>query len=292
MQHKLRDTRQQMKRKTVSFAATLLCGAMFTSAFGAPHTGAPKFLSAFWGLDEGMPQQICPAATQLDGMPVTFSWLLDSNSIEPSDFRILRSDGTETTPTCATLVPANEPNETQTILLIGDVGDSAAGIIPRNVRLVGKLVGHAPNAAQGKRFGHLRSPHVRSLDYGPYIVDAWILPPQMLANDANQCAVGSTFLRVVWSGGITDYPTANEVGDDVTAAYRVVYSVRGAQPVSIAPLAIGDLNDGDNMHDLCLPELPKNAKLWSVGLPENLVQDPNGDPNRPQKFKLKGIKVR
>ena len=287
----IRGTLQEMKRKTVSFATTLLLGAVLTSAFGEPIARAPKFLSAFWGLNDAMPQQICPAATQLDGMPVTFSWLIDSNSIEPSDFRILRSDGTETTPTCATLIPANEPNETQTILLIGDVGDSAAGIISRNVRLVGQLVGHAPNSAQIKRFGNLKSPHVRSLGYGPYIVDAWILQPQLLANDANRCAVGSTFLRVVWSGGITDYPTANEVGDDVTAAYRVVYSVKGAQPVSIAPLAIGDLNDGDNMHDLCLPELPKNAKIWSVELPENLVQDPNGDPNPPQKFKLNGIKV-
>ena len=113
----------------------------------------------------------------------------------------------------------------------------------------------------------------------------------MLANDASKCTLGATFLRVVWSGGITDYPTANEVWDDVTAACRVVYSVKGAKPVSTAPLALGDLNDGDNMHDLCLPELPKDAKLWSVGLPANLVQDPNGDPNPLQNFKLKGIKV-
>ena len=280
-----------MKRKTVRIAATLLSGAMFASALGVSHAAAPKFLSAFWGLDDAMPQQICPAATELDGMPVTFSWLIDPSSIQPSDFKILRSDGTETTPTCATLMPANETNETQTILLIGDVGESAAGIVPKYVRLTGKLFGQAPDATQGKSFGPLKSPRVKALSFGPYIVDAWVLTAEMVANDASKCAIGSTFLRVVWSGGIVDYPTANEVGDDVTAAYRVVYSVKGAKPVSIAPLALGDLNDGDNMHDLCLPELPKNAKLWSVSLPANLVQDPNGDPNRLQNFKLKRIKV-
>jgi hypothetical protein len=281
-----------MKRKTIRIATTLLCGSMFAAAFGASHAKAPRFLSAFWGLDNGMPQQICPAATQLDGMPVTFSWLIAPNSIEPSDFRVIRSDGTETMPTCATLVPANESNETQTILLIGDIGDSAAGIVPKYVRLNGKLVGQAPDAAHGRGFGPLKSTYVKALGYGPYIVDAWFITPQMLVNDANKCAQGSTFLRVVWSGGITDYPTANEVGDDVAAAYRVVYSVKGAKPIAIAPLSLGDLNDGDNMHDLCLPELPVNAKLWSVRLPANLVQDPNGDPNPSQSFKLKGLKVR
>lgn len=281
-----------MKRKTVKTAAILLSGATLAFAFGVSHAVAPKFLSAFWGLDDGMPQQICPQATQLDGMPVTFSWLIASNSIEPSDFRIMRSDGTETTPTCATLVPANEPNETQTILLIGDIGDASEGIVPEYVRLSGRLVGQAPDTTQAKSFGPLRSPHVKGLGYGPYIVDAWILSPQMLANDANKCALGSTFLRVVWSGGITDYPTGNEVGDDVIAAYRVVYSLKGTKPISISPLALGDLNDGDNMHDLCLPEIPKNATLRSVGLPANLVQDPNGDPNHTQSFKLKGVKVR
>jgi hypothetical protein len=280
-----------MKRKTVRIAATLLSGAMFACALGVSHAVAPKFLSAFWGLDDGMPQQSCPAATELDGMPATFSWLIASNSIEPSDFRIMRSDGTETTPTCVTLLPANESNETQTILLIGDIGDSAAGIVPRYVRLTGKLVGQSPDDAQGMSFGPLKSPKVKALGYGPYIVDAWVLTPQLLANDANRCTLGSTFLRVVWSGGITDYPTANEVGDDVTAAYRVVYSVKGGKPVSAAPLALGDLNDGDNMHDLCLQKLPKNARILSVGLPANLVQDPNGDPNPSQNFKLKGIRV-
>jgi len=258
---------------------------------GASYAAAPRFLSAFWGLDNGVPQQICPAATQLDGMPVTFSWLIDPSSIQPADFKILRNDGTETTPICATLMPANEPNETQTILLIGDVGDPAAGIVPKYVRLTGKLFGQAPDATQGKSFGPLKSPKVKALGYGPYIVDAWLLRPQMLANDASKCTLGSTFIRVVWSGGITDYPTANEVGDDVAAAYRVVYSVNGAKPVSTAPLALGDLNDGDNMHDLCLQELPKNARILSLGLPANLVQDPNGDPNPSQNFKLKGIKV-
>ena len=37
----------------------------------------PEFLSAFWGLDDGIQIQGAPAATALDGMPITFSWLIN-----------------------------------------------------------------------------------------------------------------------------------------------------------------------------------------------------------------------
>jgi hypothetical protein len=247
---------------------------------------APRFLSAFWGLDDGMPQQICPDATACDGMPITFSWLINPASIDPADFKVIRSDGTVTVPAFATLRPANESNETQTILLTGDFGDAESGVRPVQVRLVGQLVGSPPGSKRSEAFSDLVSPPIRRLSAGPSIVDAWRIDPALLTNDANACTVGSAFVRVVWSGGITDFPTGNEVGGAVTRAYRLTYLHRG-KAVTVAPLEIGDLNDGDNMHDLSFPAIPARAKLLTITLPGRQVEDPNGDPNSFQVFRFR-----
>jgi len=240
---------------------------------------APRFLSAFWGLDDGMPQQ-------LDGMPITFSWLINPASIDPADFNVIRSDGTVTVPAFATLRPANESNETQTILLTGDFGDAASGVRPVRVRLVGQLLGSPPNSKRSEVFSGLVSPPIRRLSAGPSIVDAWRIDPALLTNDANACTVGSAFVRVVWSGGITDFPTGNEVDVAVTRAYRLTYLHRG-KTITVAPLEIGDLNDGDNMHDLSFPAVPARAKLLTITLPSKHVEDPNGDPNSFQVFRFR-----
>ena len=240
---------------------------------------APRFLSAFWGLDDGMPQQ-------MDGMPITFSWLINPASIDPADFNVIRSDGTVIVPAFATLRPANESNETQTILLTGDFGDAESGVRPVRVRLVGQLVGSPPVSKRSEAFSDLVSPPIRRLSAGPSIVDAWRIDPALLTNDANACTVGSAFVRVVWSGGITDFPTGNEVGVAVTRAYRLTYLHRG-QTVTVAPLEIGDLNDGDNMHDLSFPAIPARAKLLTITLPGRHVEDPNGDPNSFQVFRFR-----
>lgn len=257
-----------------------------TAIRAASRAEAPRFLSAFWGLDDGMPQQICPCATALDGMPITFSWLINPASIDPADFNVIRSDGTVTVPTCATLRPANESNETQTILLTGDFGDAASGVRPVRVRLVGQLSGSPPGSKRSEVFSDLVSPPIRRLSAGPSIVDAWRIDPALLTNDANACTVGSAFVRVVWSGGITDFPTGNEVGVAVTRAYRLTYLHRG-KTVTVAPLEIGDLNDGDNMHDLSFPAIPARAKLLTITLPGRHVEDPNGDPNSFQVFRFR-----
>ena len=243
----------------------------------------PEFLSAFWGLDNG-----APTATPMDGMPITFSWLIDPASIDPTDFKVIRSDGTFTVPTGATLLPANESNETQTILLFGDFGETASAVRPVRVQLVGELVGHPPNSTRSESFSDLISPPILPLEAGPYIVDAWRINPDLLTNDPNASKLGSTFIRVVWAAGITDYPTGTEVGVDVTRAYRLTYLYQG-KIVTLTPLDIGDLNDGDNMHDLSFSEIPAEAKLLSITLPGGYVEDPNGDPNLAQIFRFKSL---
>jgi len=133
--------------------------------------------------------------------------------------------------------------------------------------------------------------NVDPLAGGPYIVDAWTLTPKIYRGDRNRCTVGKTFVRVMWSNGLTAYPTGAEVGAPVISSYRATYKLPNGKTVALAPLDVADLHDhssaanADNMHDLCLPRLPRGAKLTGVTIGGGLIQDPNGDPNAAQKFR-------
>jgi hypothetical protein len=273
-------------------AATLLACALPAAAAGTAETGSivrsqPRILSASWGTDNAVG---CPNGTQgLDNIPVTFNWFIRRASIQTTDFRIVRSDGSSATPTCALQFPPDESDEAQTVNLIGDFGDSVNGPTPVAIRVVGALQGKALGAVRWRQIPPLPKAEVEPLSGGPYIVDAWTLTPAIYRGDANRCTVGSTFVRVMWSNGLTAYPTGAEVGAPVVASYRAIYKLSNRKVVAIAPLDVADLHDhpsaanADNMHDLCLPRPPRGAKLTGVTIGGELTQDPNGDPNLAQK---------
>ncbi len=251
----------------------------------------PKILSASWGTEDAVG---CPNGAQgLDNIPVTFNWFLKRSSIQSRDFQIVRSDGTTATPTCALQFPPDERDEAQTVNLIGEFGDSASGTTPVAIKVVGALEGKAPGARAWRPIRHLRKISVDPLAGGPYIVDAWTLMPSIYRDDPNRCQVGTTFVRVMWSNGLTAYPTGEEVGAAVTASYRALYKLPGGKTVAIAPLEVADLYDhetsfnADNMHDLCLAKVPQGAKLAGIKIAADLIQDPDGDPNLAQNFRLK-----
>jgi hypothetical protein len=280
-----------------SLAAALLAAlALPASAGGAGESAGaltrpePRILSASWGTDGAVG---CPSGEQgLDNIPITFNWFIRRASIQPADFRIVRSDGSVATPTCALQFPPDERDEAQTVNLIGDFGDSESGPTPVAIRLAGALQGKAPGARRWKRIARLPKVSVAPLADGPYIADAWTLMPSVYRGDRNRCATGSTFVRVMWSNGLTAYPTGEEVGAPVAASYRALYRLPNRRTAKIAPLEVADLHDhessfnADNMHDLCLPQIPSGAKLTGVTIAANLIQDPNGDPNPGQKFKV------
>jgi hypothetical protein len=248
----------------------------------------PRILSASWGTDNAVG---CPSGAQgLDNIPVTFNWFIRRRSIQTADFRIVRSDGSAATPTCAVQFPPDESDEAQTVNLIGDFGDSVSGPTPVAIRVVGTLRGRAPGATRWRQLPPLPKADVEPLSGGPYIVDAWTLTPAIYRGDANRCTTGRTFVRVMWSNGLTAYPTGAEVGASVLASYRAIYRLPGGKVAAIAPLEVADLHDhasaanADNMHDLCLPRLPRGAKLTGVRIGGELIQDPNGDPNAAQEF--------
>jgi hypothetical protein len=55
--------------------------------------------------------------------------------------------------------------------------------------------------------------------------------------------------------------------------------------LALGPLLI-EIGARRSMHDLCLPQVPRGARLTEVTIAGDLIQDPDGDPNLPQKFKL------
>jgi len=250
----------------------------------------PKILSASWGTDNGVG---CPSgAKNLDNIPVTFNWFVRRSTIQTTDFQIVRDDGTTATPTCALQYPPDEADEAQTVNLIGDFGDSVHGPTPVAIRIVGALQGKAPGANRWKPFPPLKQAQVEPLPGGPYVVDAWTLTPALYRRDRNRCTTGRTFVRVMWSNGLTAYPTGEEVGAPVVSSYRAVYRRTNGRTVAIAPLDVADLHDhqsafnADNMHDLCLPRPPKGARLTGVTIAADLIQDPDGDPNLAQRFRV------
>jgi len=275
----------------VALAALLLLPTLpaLASGTGATARPTPKILSASWGTDNAVG---CPSGAQgLDNIPVTFSWFVRNRSIQVTDFRIVRSDGSTATPACALQFPPNESDERQTVNLIGNFGEAVGGPTPSAIRIVGALQGKAPGGRAWRQFPPLPKVEVEPIAGGPYIVDAWWLTPALYRGDRNRCAVGQRFLRVMWSNGLTAYPSGEEVGAAVTDSYRAVYRLPSGMLAAVAPLEVADLHDhessfnADNMHDLCLPRPPRGATLARVTIGPNLIQDPNGDPNLAQKFR-------
>jgi len=292
MRASLRSSEPRL-RVLVVLAVAALVGVAATTAAATSATNPrpkPKILSASWGTDNAVG---CPSGAKgLDNIPVTFDWFVRRSSIQTTDFQIVRSDGTTATPTCALQFPPDESDEAQTVNLIGDFGDSVNGPAPTAVRIVGALQGKAPGASHWKAFPSLKQATVEPLAGGPYVVDAWTLTPALYRRDRNRCTTGTTFVRVMWSNGLTAYPTGDEVGTAVVSSYRAIYRRTNGRTVEVAPLDVADLHDhqsvanADNMHDLCLPRPPKGAKLTGVTIAADLIQDPNGDPNLAQSFRV------
>ena len=240
-------------------------------------------LSAFFGLDDALPGLAslvaCEGAGGQDGMPVVFSHELDVKSVEPGDFEVTSASGTVGEVTCLTLAPADDPGELRTVLLIGQYG--SADDQPKTVQIVGNVLAldHTVNFKGA-------SVAVTPLEDGPTLVTAELVPETLWALDqpgtsipfggGSGCPTGtSQIVRVTWSGGIT-----KPGGRDADDVERTLYSVtlKGGEQASYksSPYALGDLQDGDNNHMLCLDTADA---VISVAFPAGHLTDPRDDLN-------------
>lgn len=233
-----------------------------TGADALPRTG--RLLSAFFGLDNRMPAAadlgLCPGAGGADGIAVVFSTELDPASLQAGDLRVLTRTGRSLTPSCVTLMPANDPGERRTALLVGDLGNHPADA-PLRVQVVGHVL------SQDRQSSFVGADlAVTPLPDGPSLVLAESADTQGCPAETAQA------LRVVWSGGVRR-PDGNEAGE----AERLLYAVTLADtPTPVTPLALADLGDGDNNYVLCLDVAGRPAR---VGFAAGGLEDPNGDVN-------------
>jgi hypothetical protein len=250
---------------------------------GTTVGGAPPLLSAFFGLDDGLPVLaqflICGGARGGDGMPVVFSQELDIESVQAGDFRVVLSDGRQGEVDCVTPAPANEIGEFRTILMIGDFGSAAHQ--PVRVEVAGNIL-----SEDGRSNFRGAQVDVVRLERGPSLVMAEIVPPEEweIGKSATRFPFGGgsgcpdstrQVVRVVWNGGVTK-PGGGDIDDFERAGYTVFLGGEGDGPAEVTPFAVGDLGDGDNNHELCLDTERPPIR---VAFPAGLVTDPREDLN-------------
>lgn len=246
------------------------------SAISQFNAQSQPIISAFFGLDNSMPIQanfLCPGASGMDGMPVNFLYPIDPMTLSASDFEVLDSTGTIHIPLCAVLAPANESGENRTVLLIGDLG-SAATNPPVEVRVVGDVF--TMNTLTGEsacseviNLNGLSTTNVVPLAEGPSLFFA-----QRIEGTMNECSSANQTIQVAWNGGVTPHITGDIESD--LYQYYIGYTDVSGVLVPHMPIAIADINDNDNFHQLCFSTTDTIVKISMLA---NTVEDPNQDPN-------------
>ncbi len=240
-------------------------------------------VSAFYGLDDGMPALgrlvICEGVGGKDGAPIIFSHEVDIATLEPGDFRVTTVSGALGEITCLTLAPADDVGELRTALMIGQFG--SAGDPPATIEVVGNVL-----SRDGSLTFKGASVPFTALEDGPSLVWAervpeneWTLGAPATRLDwggGDSCPTGTLqVVRATWDGGITR-PDGSEVGALETRLYRVTVETTAGRRVEVSPFALADLGDGDNNHELCLDVTDPAV---SVRFPGGHLTDPAGDLN-------------
>jgi len=242
-----------------------------------------EILSAFFGLDNRFPpwaSLICRGAAGADGMPVIFAHEIDFETLQPGDFRVTTASGEIGEIYCVTLSPAIDPGELRTVLIVGEFG-SADDDPPVKVEIVGNL--HSLDGTVNFKGAETS---VTPLEAGPTLVlaenlspDAWHLGRESDGTWGSSCGCPEEgvqqVVRVTWDGGVT-LENGDEPGDPELDLYSVTVQAADGTTRSVHPFAFGDLEDGDNNHELCLDT---GDTPLEISFPAGIFVDPNGDMN-------------
>ena len=255
-----------MKKILVSFIAIL--------TFVLNAKSQDTIVSAFFGLDNGLPSLLCNQfGGLLDGMPVNFKFPVDASSLSENDFEVLDLLGNIHTPICALLAPANENGENRTVLLLGEFGTAVTNP-PVEVRVVGDLftidnLSGESACSVNINLNGITTTNVTSLDDGPSLFFA-----QRIDGNLNECNSGTQTIQVAWDGGVTPYVSSDNESD--LFQYYVGYSYGSGVLIPHVPISIADINDNDNFHQLCFST---SDEIVKVSMMAYTVEDPNHDPN-------------
>lgn len=236
----------------------------------------PSLLSAFFGLDDSRQiavrtALVCQGISGRDGMPVIFSHEVDPDTLDPEDFQVTRASGETGTVGCVTLRPADDVGELRTALIVGSYGS------PEDPPVSVEIVGDVMSLDGSLNFAGTMAPAI-PLGDGPTIILAEEVPPNYwsLGSEGDCPRPGLRgIVRAVWVGGITK-PGGDEIDQTEMAQYRVSLLQPDGTVLEVAPMAVGDLGDNDNNHELCLDV---DGTPLSVSFPAGLLTDPNEDLN-------------
>ena len=235
-----------------------------------------QILSAFFGLDDSRRIRVrtllpCRGFSGSDGMPVIFSQEIDDKTLDAEDFQITTALGKIGRVGCATLRPADEPGEKRTVLVVGEYGSRADQ--PVKVEVIGDLM----SLDGGVNFKGAQA-DVIPMAAGPTMILAERVPQEnwSVGTPGNCPRNGvKSIVRVTWTGGITK-PGGAEIDDRERQLYRVTVRKAGGDMATVMPIAIADLDDNDNNHELCLGIA---GEPLSVFFPAGALTDPNEDLN-------------
>ncbi len=240
-------------------------------------------LSAFYGLDDGLPRTankgIGRGAGGADGMPAIFSHEIDASSMQAGDFRITTASGKIGEIKWVTLAPADDPGESRTVLFAGHFGSIHDQ--PVKLEVTGNLL-----SLDGTLNFKGASVAVTPLEAGPTMVWAELIPESEwdLGKKATALRWGGgsgapqgtrQVVRVIWAGGVTK-PGGREVDDAERQLYRVTVRKKDGSIIKATPFALADLGDGDNNHELCLDV---DGIPLSIDFPAGHLTDPREDLN-------------
>ena len=257
---------------------------------GRSDTEPPGIVSAFFGLDDALPggpamTAICPEAPGLDGMPVVLGSEIDTDTLGPADFEVVRASGAVGDVACVTMRPATDLGEVRTALLVGQFGSDRDP--PVTVRIVGELL-----ALDGSRDLDGSQVEVTPLPVGPSIVLASVMTADERAASVAQEDQGSCtgdpavqVVRVTWNGGIK-LPSGAEPSDADVGIYEVTVTGPDGSTSSVTALGFADLGDNDNVHELCIAGTGRPSSVSAVA---GAFVDPRGDLNPPTSVELSAV---
>jgi hypothetical protein len=261
--------------------ATLLGACALIAQVAHAHDQG-QIIAANYGsaqLPQALGQLVCPAAPGRDGMPVHFETELD-DLVFPEDFIVRGEDGVPRPVLCATFDPSDDIGDRRSILLVGEFGDAQDQ--PLTVEVVGDVRSSDLSISYQGAFAQ-----IIPLEAPPALILAEMVPEEEWDLDnpgtpipwggGTGCPSKGTeqVLRVSWGGGVVA-ADGTEVTQREWKRYRVALLTEQGVIRLVNPFAVGDLNDGDNNHELCLKEA---GIPLDVTLPAGLLVDPNGDLN-------------
>ena len=192
---------------------------------------------------------------------------LNGAFVDPTIFHLELNSGEVVVPKCASIAPANEPNERTTVLILGTFGDGLKGTIyPREIRIQKNLyfnvIGDILNA---KGISYSNPEDMIYIGSSVRMAAANFNEPEV--KDLNGCLSiypnTTDQITITMSGGMN----SNGVDHIENGEYWVFQDKEGNE-MKNGVLGLADLHDHDNFWDICLDSSKIDLeKIASIRMP-------------------------